>query len=51
MLRILAVVVILPAAIDYFAFDSQHVAAVGQYIQKVGWTIQFEVARILERGR
>jgi hypothetical protein len=51
MFRMLIFVMLLAAAVDYFEYDSRHLTGASQYIQRIGWSINYEVARILERGR
>jgi hypothetical protein len=51
MFRILIFVVLLAAAVDYFVYDGRYLTGASQYVQRVGWSINYEVKRILERGR
>jgi hypothetical protein len=51
MFRVLIFLLLLAVAVDYFVYDGKYFADTGQYIQKVGRSINYEVAKYLDRGR
>jgi hypothetical protein len=51
MFRMLIFLVLLAVAVDYFVYDSRYLTGASQYVQRVGWSLNHQVVKILDRGR